>query len=260
MIELQDLCCGGSILNRVMGRRARTALLAIAAVLASMALGYHAHGYLGNSHRFQDGLNAGTNRSSNQAAQQTDQTLLSKGSSAEKPTVSLLPHDVRAYILQLGSFNTLATTLRAVDIYKRKGIEAHWNVVRLGKRGLWYRVFVGRFTSIETARQYQNNKDVADTQILFAPWAVLLDQSGPSAHIASVRAHLQSHGVDSYIAPAQNGLSHLCAGAFISRSRAEEIARQIQQQTGVATRVANFHSTLVSGSPHTEVFSRGETS
>jgi type II secretory pathway predicted ATPase ExeA/cell division septation protein DedD len=247
LIELQGDNGGSDFIGRLFKSRVGMALLAVATLMGAMVLGYTANSYFGNMSRTGPTLEASTAIHSKADALQAVKTYIPEPSQAVKPTASLSSQEIRAYILQLGSFNTLPTTLRAVDIYSRKGIDAHWNAVQLGGKGLWYRVFVGRFTSIESARQYQNHMGVADAQILFAPWAVVLEQSASVAQLASVRDRLQAQGVDSYIAQAQNNISHLCAGAFISQNRAEEVARRIQQQTGMATRVANFYSTLVSG-------------
>lgn len=223
--------------------------LAVAALMGAMVLGYAANSYLGNIFRTEPTPGASAVVHLKKDALPTAKTYIPEPSQALKPSASFSSQEFKAYILQLGSFNTLATTLRAIDIYSQEGIDAHWNAVELDGKGLWYRVFVGRFTSIESARQYQNNMRVEDAQILFAPWAVVFEQFASLAQLASVKDRLQAQGVDSYIAQAENNISYLCAGAFISQNRAEQVARRIQQQTGLATRVANFYSPLVSGHP-----------
>jgi general secretion pathway protein A len=260
LIELQGRNDGNDFIGRLFKAGVGPALPAVAALMGAMVLGYTANSYFRGMSRTGFTLEASTAIHSKADALQTVKNHVPETSQVVKPTASFSSQKIKAYILQLGSFNTLSTTLRAVDIYSLKGIDAHWNAVHLGGKGLWYRVFVGRFTSIESARQYQNNMGVTDAQILFAPWAVILEQSTSVAQLASVKDRLQSQGVDSYIAQAQNNISHLCAGAFISQSRAEEVARRIQQQTGMATRVANFYSTLVSEHPGDQDEAKGEAS
>jgi general secretion pathway protein A len=166
----------------------------------------------------------------------------------------------RPYILQLGSFSTLPTTLRAVDIYTRKGIRAQWNEVPMGKKGLWYRVFAGRFESMESARHYQNSSGLKEAQILFAPWTVLIDRAGSAEQIARIRKRIQSQGVDAYAASGDSDHHHLCAGAFVSQSRAETLAQKINRYTGYAVRVGKFHRALMSGYPPNESDARGDAS
>jgi cell division septation protein DedD len=166
----------------------------------------------------------------------------------------------RAYILQIGSFNTLATTLRAMDIYSRKGIAAHWNEVQLGTKGLWYRVFAGRFESIDAARRYQETHGLKDAQILFAPWSVLIDRAAQAERIGSVRRRIQSQGVDAYTEPGDGDLFHLCAGAFVTRERAQALARRIHEHTGMVARVAKFHPAFISKHPSASPETGGDPS
>lgn len=243
--------------------RLRSALLCVAAFWAAMALGFGAHAFLlGHGIHSNGGLNVGIrNTAVPKTAKPSAAPLLNAAPVPSGPSsVSLSPHEIKAYILQLGSFNTLATTLRAVDFYTQKDVEAHWNEVQLGEKGLWYRVFVGRFASIESARQYQLRMGFADAQILYAPWAVAIDQPGPAERIAAVRDRLQTWGVDSYVAPGQDGLLNLCAGAYLSQDRAEAMARQIHRQTGIATRVANFQPHLMSTRQRPPVVNAGGAS
>jgi type II secretory pathway predicted ATPase ExeA len=248
LIELQGL--SGSRISRVRpSGRLRTLLIAAAAILAAMAAGFGARGLLERRLDLPGPVKAFGRAVAPAVRPAPDQAAVVEPSRSEPPPQAFVSPEVKAYILQLGSFNTLATTLRAVDIYAQKGMEVHWNGVQLGDKGLWYRVFAGRFGSIAAAREFQDNLGLAGTQVLYAPWGIGLDQAGPVGRIAAVRDRLQTQGVDSYTAPAQSGRLYLCAGAFLSQSRAQEMARRIHEQTGVATRVVNFHPALVSGGP-----------
>jgi cell division septation protein DedD len=241
LIELQTSNGGNDFPGRLFKGRAGWSLLTVAAFMCAMVIGYSANSYFRNMASTESTLGASAGAEPKADALQKKYNRNPEPCLAEKP-MAFLSSEIKSYILQLGSFNTLSTTLRAVDIYSRKGIDAHWNTVQLGGKGLWYRVFVGRFSSIESARQYQNNMGVADAQILFAPWAVVFELSAPVAQLALVKERLQSQGVDSYITHIQDDHSYLCAGAFISQSRAKEVARRIQQKTGMTTRVANLNS------------------
>jgi len=221
---------------------------AAAALLSAMFLGFLANGYLG----YGSGPTPGKDLTApHMAAPFNEDPLLTADMhpTSTNNASALLALESRAYILQLGSFNTLATTLRAVDIYSRRGIAVHWNEVQLGAKGLWYRVFTGRFESIDAARGYQNTHDLKDAQILFAPWTVLIDKAGPVERVASVQRRIQSRGVDAYTESGSGDQFLLCTGAFVIQERAQALAHKIHQHTGEATRVANFHPALISGHP-----------
>jgi type II secretory pathway predicted ATPase ExeA/cell division septation protein DedD len=218
-----------------------------AALFAAMAVGFCANAFWG---RGPSPITAKDLPAVHTAESSEKSTLQTAGArlTSQNPD-GLLSMQSRAYILQLGSFNTLATTLRAADIYSRKGIAAHWNEVQLGAKGLWYRVFAGRFESIEAARRYQDAHGLKDAQILFAPWSVLIDRAGEAERISSVRKRIQARGVDAYAASGDGHQFHLFAGAFITQERAQALARRIHEHTGVETRVAHFHPALISKNP-----------
>lgn len=142
-----------------------------------------------------------------------------------------------AYILQLGSYKSLATTLRAIDIYSQKGIKAHWNAIDLGKKRVWFRVFTGRYPTIILARNYQKARGLSQARVLHAAWSVSL---GPVEPTADLKAYLQTDQFDSYTASGADGRMHLYSGAFVSRERAEAMAGHISQLTGIRTSAAEF--------------------
>jgi type II secretory pathway predicted ATPase ExeA/cell division septation protein DedD len=240
--------------------RLKTALAAGMALLIAMIIGFGTHAYLHNGLDPQDALGLPVAIWSSAAEPEPNQMDMPDKVTSGPALAFSSTNEIRAYILQLGSFNTLATTLRAVDIYSRKGIEAHWSGAGLGGKGLWYRVFVGRYPSIGAAREYQDRADLAEAQILYAPWAVVFGPAGTADGILPIQRRLQSLGMDSYTMPGQGGLLQLCSGAFVSQDRAEAMARQIHDQTGMAARVTSFHPALMSIKPNTSSTATGDPS
>ncbi len=247
LIELQRPLGLAGFLRRPNLQRTRKTFGTAAALLGAMVFGFLANAYWGRGSAPITGRDIPAAQMSESLEQNPLQTASARPTSANAD--ALLSMKSRAYILQLGSFNTLATTLRAADIYSRKGIAAHWNEVELGTKGLWYRVFAGRFESIDAARRYQDTHGLKDVQIIFAPWSVLIDRAGQAERISSVKRRIQSCGVDTYTESGDGNLFHLCAGAFITHERAQALARRIQENTGMVTRVANFHPALISKNP-----------
>jgi type II secretory pathway predicted ATPase ExeA len=238
----------------------RALLTAGAALTAAMIIGFGAHAYLHQELRLPDMSNPPSTPLPMAAGQQPEQTDEPHNVSADPTSAPILNYKVKAFILQLGSFNSLATTMRAIDIYSQKGIEAHWSRVDLGEKGLWYRVFAGRYPSIEDARAYQKSAGLSEAQILYAPWAVSFEPAGPPESVSVLQHRLQAHGVDSYAMPAQDGLFRLCTGAFVTQSRAEAIVHQIRQQTGMTASVTCFHPALISNRPNLSATMAGDPS
>jgi general secretion pathway protein A len=146
-----------------------------------------------------------------------------------------------AYILQLGSYKTLKTTQRAIDIYARKEIPAYW-VDLPGEDGtVWYRVYTGRFASKQAARDYRQVHGLNRAIIRHAPWTVAVGGAGSSEQIAVLRELLKVYRLDGYRVPGEGGQWHLLSGAFLSRQGAEAMADQIHRQTGLSTRIADLN-------------------
>ena len=53
----------------------------------------------------------------------------------------------------MDSMSTREGADKAVEEYRKKGLDAYWAKVDLGRKGVWFRVFVGNFKDRETAGQ-----------------------------------------------------------------------------------------------------------
>jgi cell division septation protein DedD len=69
---------------------------------------------------------------------------------AEKPTGKQL-HPAELYGVQVASFKKKVDADRLRDRLRRKNYKAFVNIADLGKKGIWYRVRVGRFQRRKTA-------------------------------------------------------------------------------------------------------------
>jgi general secretion pathway protein A len=145
---------------------------------------------------------------------------------------------VGAYILQLGSYTTLETTLRAVDIYAGKAVDACWAALPNDDDTVWYRVYAGRFADRKAAQAYQQAHALEGAVIRYAPWTVAVGGAGSTEQIAVLQELLKVYRLDGQPVPGEGDQWHLLSGAFLSREGAETMAGQIQQRTGLATRIA----------------------
>jgi general secretion pathway protein A len=259
LIELQGLNTACSQAGQNLFQRCWKPLGTAAALLCAMTFGFVINGFVGHEDRpliQKESPNSEVEPQYQRPdAMAGTEPTPTRNSAAAMPALKSTP-----YILQLGSFNTLGTTLRAVDIYTRRGITVHWTEVQMGEKGLWYRVFAGRFESIDSARQYQKASGLGDAQILFAPWTVLIDRAGSAEQIALVRKRIQSRGVDAYTTSGHDDRQHLCAGAFVTQNRAKELADKIHLHTGMITQVVNFHPALISEKPPVNPKTGGDAS
>ncbi|MFZ1986762.1 MAG: AAA family ATPase [Desulfatitalea sp.] len=222
------------VLHRTVRRRAtpRRALLAAAGLVLGLVCGFGAYSYWASPA-------ARPMVTSAQTAPAMAPLATATAPEWPNPEIPAPAPGAGAYILQLGSYNTLASTLRAIEIYSQKGIPVNWSTLDLGAKGVWYRVFSGRHATVQEARRYQQEKGLTAARILLAPWAVAL---GLADSAAVIQPRIQPHGLDSYPVAAGDGRDLLYSGAFVSREGAEALAKLIEQQTGLTVEVADCAS------------------
>lgn len=71
-----------------------------------------------------------------------------------------------AYSVYLGSYKTRGTAAKAISDYQRKGLFPYWIKKDLAQKGIWYRVFVGRFKTRDSAEAFIRDKGLADAKVV----------------------------------------------------------------------------------------------
>lgn len=73
------------------------------------------------------------------------------------PTVKAMPDSSLSQgpyvVLQVASFKDRGKAMREADRWKRKGYESTYKRVNLGGKGIWFRVYLGRYPDFERARK-----------------------------------------------------------------------------------------------------------
>ncbi|MBU2499020.1 MAG: SPOR domain-containing protein, partial [Proteobacteria bacterium] len=67
---------------------------------------------------------------------------------------------VYPYSIYLGSYQDLKGAERAVSVYSGTGLSPYWTKVDLGEKGIWYRVFAGRFRTLREAEAFIREKRI----------------------------------------------------------------------------------------------------
>lgn len=143
-----------------------------------------------------------------------------------KPAVNRIRAQDRhlPFILLLGSYRTLANTLNGASSLNRRGIEAHWNRVDLGREGCWYRLFTGPFRSKTDARECKKNNGLTGSIIVFAPWSVQVGRADFSENLEEIQKRLRENRYDFYHEKTRDDRCRILVGAFTTREGAEELA------------------------------------
>jgi len=131
------------------------------------------------------------------------------------------------FILQLASFKTKPDVLRAVPLYEEKNIPVQWNPVDIGDESLWYRLFTGRFPSMEAAEEFKREKEISDGIVINAPWTILIAASGKKDDLTARYSRLNEIGYDCILEGDEASGYKLSTGAFITPEGAMRIAEEL---------------------------------
>jgi cell division septation protein DedD len=74
---------------------------------------------------------------------------------AEPPKESAKKESKSYHALQIASFKDIAQASHEVSRWQEKGYDARYLKADLGEKGVWYRVYVGKFDTPEEARSFQ---------------------------------------------------------------------------------------------------------
>jgi len=125
-----------------------------------------------------------------------------------------------AFVLLLGSSQSLPQTLTAVQEFRRQGVTAHWNPVDLGKGGHWYRIFTGRFESRAAAEGFKAAHGLTEAMALKAPLTIVLAEAERPEDFEPIMALLRANRHDAFVVAAGENRYWLASGAYVRHQRA----------------------------------------
>ena len=131
------------------------------------------------------------------------------------------------YSLRTGSFKTVGRAKKEIDLLKKNGLRAYWNYVDLGKKGKWYRIFVGCFATSEQAEEVKKKYSLSSATISKTPYTVEIGEF-PSKEASNEKMAMLSKAVySSYVIETPNKGYRLLVGSFMSRERADQVANEL---------------------------------
>ncbi len=130
-------------------------------------------------------------------------------------------------IIQFGSFRSIKRVTAALNLYKERGLDVHWNRVDIGEKGIWYRVFTGSFKKRKDAIKFKEDHGLFESIIVFAPWTVLVAESTVITELDRMRSALIDNQIDCYTLQSKDGNYSLLTGAFVTEEGAGDLAKDI---------------------------------
>jgi len=147
-------------------------------------------------------------------------TAQAKSSSVDTPAP--LESSARyPYSIYLGSYQTHEMAKEVLSTYKEEGSPVYWSKVKLGDKGVWYRIYAGYFRSEAEARDFISKQQLKDAEVKTTKYAVLLGVFPTRAEAEQKVSIMLGLGFPAYMIPEPQGKMRLYSGAFLTKEGAD---------------------------------------
>lgn len=161
-------------------------------------------------------------RAGKDAGPQPPETLKDQSASAEEDR-QFAP---RPYSIMLASCRRLDSAQAVIKQNRSKGLYPYAVRVDLGKKGIWWRVFEGNYTSASEARGVKSRYGLSESLVTKTPYAISIGAYGSETEAAAEVQRLVRLKHSPYFLPGPQNKVRLLLGAFVSK----EGARQLQEE------------------------------
>jgi len=170
-------------------------------------------------------------------ADTSDQVLILKKEAPGWKIIGTKPHTPTSYPYSIhdGSYRALPPAREAVEAYRKMGLEAYWTSVDLGEKGIWYRVFIGYFTNLESARRIIEAKALNDVKPEETRYANLIGTYASGDDLQRQRRFVAESGYSPYVIMDDNGKLNLYVGAYVTLKTAEKFSAELSAR-GILSR------------------------
>jgi cell division septation protein DedD len=141
-----------------------------------------------------------------------------------KPTVSY------PYSIYLGAYRTRTRAKKALKILQEMNLAPYRVRVDLGKKGVWYRIFLGYFKDYHEAEKMIVRYSLENAEIKNTKYSTCIGTFAPGKETLAKVQFLQQQGYSPYVIPGENGLSRVYVGAFYTRRGAAILSAELKSK------------------------------
>jgi len=159
-------------------------------------------------------------------------------------TISTFP-----YSIHLSSHQTLEETQEVVSYHRRNGLFPYAFKFSLGKKGAWWRVYIGCYKTRDEAVNAKEGLGLEGATVWETPFANLIGTYSSESAMQDMSRKLEQQGHFPYAIKAENDMFRLLTGAFSIEKRAERQKEKLQSrgiEAHVILRTNGTSDTLVS--------------
>ncbi len=150
------------------------------------------------------------------------------------------------FTIQISASRSQQQSYRVAAMLRRTGYPAFTGAITLKDQGLWYRIFVGSFASIDEAdkiRQSLEKDEITDSLIRKMPYAIQVGKSGTLESFKDLREKLiilQHMPYTSYVRELNTNSTktRLLLGAFESKEDSTAMLNNLRDQ-GIEAKIVN---------------------
>jgi cell division septation protein DedD len=132
------------------------------------------------------------------------------------------------YSIYLGSYNSVAIVKELSSNYMKMGITSYWIKLDLGKKGIWYRLYVGCFQKREEADEYIKTWKLPDAESKNTKYANLIGSYVSKKDAEKHKADLEEKGYSAYIIIDAKNSFRLFTGAYYQKEQAEALKTDLE--------------------------------
>ena len=106
-------------------------------------------------------------------------------------------------------------------MYKEERSSAYWSKVKLGDKGIWYRVYAGYFKNEAEAQDFISRRQLKDAEVKMTRFAILVGVFPARAEAEQKSSTMRELGFPAYVIPEPQGKMRLYSGAFLTKEGAD---------------------------------------
>jgi cell division septation protein DedD len=146
----------------------------------------------------------------------------------EKSSVVVRPLR-KPYSIQVASFPSLGMAKKAIEKYQYLGLPLYYARVNLGKKGIWWRVYIGHYQTKADAMRARKETKLLESMVKKTSYANLLGVFVSKNDVAEVYRRLKESDFSPYVIKGNDKRFRLYSGAFITKKGADEHKFELQK-------------------------------
>jgi len=144
------------------------------------------------------------------------------------PAARPKPIEPYPYSIRLASYKNKETALKALARHQNAGLSPYFARVKLGRKGVWWRLFTGYYPDREAAKAAVAEQNLEGSQIIRTPYTNLIGTFSGEAEMDDLFKRLDAKGYSPYAIKDADDHFRLITGAFITKKGAQDQHRDLK--------------------------------